>query len=155
MIKTNAMRLLDIAKITYKFYEYEVKEDNSLGVDVANRLGVSADVVFKTLVTKGDKNGVNVFCIPINCELNLKKAASVSGNKKLEMVAMKDILSLTGYVRGACSPIGMKKKYPTYIDIKATNFDEIGISAGAKGCELVLNPNELLWYVEGSFVDAT
>ncbi|WP_249030061.1 Cys-tRNA(Pro) deacylase [Tannockella kyphosi] len=153
MNKTNAMRLLDAAKISYTTREYVVAEDNYFGVQVAKNFKMSADQVFKTLVTKGDKNGYNIFCIPINCELDLKKAAIVSKNKKIEMILMKDLLQVTGYIRGGCSPIGMKKKFPTYIDETAMIFEEIGISAGVRGCEIVLSGYELCAYLEATFHD--
>ncbi len=155
MTKTNVMRLLDQAKIVYQAKEYEVDETNYFGVQVAEKFDMSPDEVFKTLVTKGDKNGINVFCIPINCELNLKKAAIVSGNKKIEMLLMKDLLRVTGYIRGGCSPIGMKKKYPTFIDETAILFDQIGVSAGARGCEVILNGEALCAFVKGQLCDLT
>ncbi len=155
MTRTNAMRLLDVAQIEYQTREYSVTDDNYFGVQVAQNFGMSADEVFKTLVTTGDKNGYNIFCIPINCELNLKKAAMISGNKKIEMIPMKDILSVTGYIRGGCSPIGMKKKFPTFIDETAILFENIGVSAGARGCEIILDPETLCNFVHGVFCDIT
>ncbi len=155
MTKTNAMRLLDLSNIKYAVKEYEVKKDEILGAQVAEKFGMSADEVFKTLVAKGDKNGINVFCVPVSCELDLKKAANASGNKKIEMIAVKDILSVSGYVRGGCSPIGMKKKYPTYIDETALLFDEIGVSAGAKGCEIVIAGRTLCDFIGAVFSDLT
>lgn len=153
MTKTNAMRLLDIAKINYKFTEYVYDDNNLSGMVIADELGANPDQIFKTLVTMGDKNGVNVFCIPVNGELDLKKAAKISKNKKIDMVHMKDLLNLTGYIRGGCSPIGMKKLFPTYIDETAILFDEIGISGGVKGMELLLNGEELCDYVHGELCD--
>ena len=140
MVKTNAIRLVEMAGISYRTEEYEVDENNLSGMHVVEQVSLDAQQVFKTLVTRGDKNGINVFCIPVNCELDLKKAASISGNKKIEMTHMKELLGLTGYIRGGCSPIGMKKKYPTYIDETATLFDEIAVSAGVRGCQIILNP---------------
>ena len=113
MPKTNAITILEVNKVPYTTYDYEVGEDMS-GITVANKIGAEPDSVFKTLVTIGDKKNINVFCIPVTTELNLKKAASVCGNKKIEMLKMKDLLSTTGYIHGGCSPIGMKKKFPTY-----------------------------------------
>ena len=153
MIKTNVMRLLDAANINYKTEEYEVNEDDLSGMHVAEQSNKSADELFKTLVARGDKNGIAIFCIPVNCELDLKKAAMVSGNKKVEMVHMKELLGLTGYIRGGCSPIGMKKKYPTFMDETAQLFDEIGVSAGVRGAEVILNPTELAGYVGADFFD--
>ena len=109
-----------------------------------------AETVFKTLVTRGDKNGVNIFCIPVDCELDLKKAASASGNKKIEMIHVRELLGLTGYIRGGCSPIGMKKKYPTYIDETAFLFDEIAVSAGQRGCQIIISPISLISYVKAA-----
>lgn len=149
------MRLLDLAQIPYHVRTFTVEGDNFHGIQVAVQFEMDPDTVYKTLVTQGDKTGVTVFCIPINCELNLKKAALASGNKKIEMLAMKDILPTTGYIRGGCSPIGMKKKYPTYFDETATLFDEIGVSAGARGCEVILHPETLAAFVSGKFVDLT
>ncbi len=149
------MRLLDGAHIPYRVEEYEVDDTHVSGTQVAEQTHMDADMVFKTLVTRGDKTGINVFCIPVNCELNLKKAATASGNKKIEMVPMKDILSLTGYIRGGCCPIGMKKKYPTFLDETAILFDEIAISAGVRGGELILSPHDLCAFVDATLVDLT
>ncbi len=155
MKKTNAMRLLDSGKISYKTQAYTVDESDLSGVHVAQQIGVSPDKVFKTLVTKGDKSGINVFCIPVTSELNLKKAAVKSGDKKIEMIAVKDILALTGYIRGGCSPIGMKKKYPTYIDETAILFDEVLVSAGIKGLQIVIDPQILCKFTDAIFCDLT
>ncbi|GAA4653149.1 Cys-tRNA(Pro) deacylase [Anaerocolumna aminovalerica] len=153
MIKTNAMRLLDQGKIEYESIEYEVDENNLAGEHVADQIGVPAQQVFKTLVAKGEKKGILVFCIPVNMELNLKKAAAVVGDKKIEMVHVKDLLGLTGYIRGGCSPIGMKKKYPTYIDESAILFDTITVSAGIKGCQLVIQPDDLIKFTDAVVCD--
>ncbi|MDF2610165.1 MAG: ybaK/ebsC protein [Lachnospiraceae bacterium] len=155
MIKTNAMRLLDQVKIEYNTIEYEVDEDNLAGEHVAAQIGVPLEQVFKTLVAKGEKKGIMVFCIPVNAELNLKKAAAITGDKKIELVHVKDLLGLTGYIRGGCSPIGMKKKYQTYIDETASLFDTIAVSAGVRGCQLILNPEDLTEYVGASLCDLT
>ncbi len=155
MIKTNAMRLLDQAKIEYQSIEYEVDENNLAGVHVASQTGVPVEQVFKTLVAKGEKKGIMVFCIPVNMELNLKKAAAIVGDKKIEMIHVKDLLGLTGYIRGGCSPIGMKKKYPTYIDETAILFDTIAVSAGIRGCQLIINPEELIEYINAEICDIT
>jgi Cys-tRNA(Pro)/Cys-tRNA(Cys) deacylase len=111
--------------------------------------------VFKTLVTKGDKNKISVFIIPVADELDLKKAAVVSGNKKIEMVHVKELQSLTGYIRGGCSPIGMKKKYDTYIDETCVLFDSISVSAGVRGCQIFINPNDLIDFVSAKVVSVT
>lgn len=148
MIKTNVMRLLDQAKIEYKTMEYEVDENDLSGEHVAKQIGYPMEQVFKTLVARGDKKGIQVFCIPVNTELNLKKAASIVGDKKIELIQVKELIGLTGYIRGGCSPIGMKKKYPTFIDETAVLFDDITISAGVRGCQIILNPIELIKYID-------
>lgn len=150
MIKTNAMRLLDQAGIPYKAIEYEVNEENFNGEHVATLIGMPKEQVFKTLVTRGEKNGILIFCIPVALELNLKRAAMVTGEKKIEMLHVKDILAVTGYIRGGCSPIGMKKKYPTYIDETAILYDEITVSAGVRGCQLCVPRERLVEYIDAS-----
>ncbi len=153
MKKTNAMRLLDLEKIPYKTKEYIVDENDLSGTHVAKQINMSSNEVFKTLITISDKNLIFVFCIPVNFELNLKKAAKASNNKKLEMVPVKDILKITGYIRGGCSPIGMKKNYPTFIDESAIDLDKIAISAGIRGCQIVINPKQLSNYNNANFSD--
>lgn len=153
--KTNAMRLLDQAKIEYRIIEYEVDEDNLAGEHVATQIGMPVEQVFKTLVVRGEKKGILVFCIPVNTELNLKKAATIAGVKKVEMIHVKELLSLTGYIRGGCSPLGMKKKYPTYIDESAILFDEISVSAGVRGCQILCKPENLISYIEAIECDLT
>lgn len=153
MKKTNAIRMLDKAKIPYKITEYEVKNTTFTSDEIIGKLGMNGEKVFKTLVTRGDKNGINIFCIPIDCELDLKKSAIVSKNKKIEMILEKELLGITGYVRGGCSPIGMKKQYPTYINETALLYDEIGVSGGAKGCEVIINPEKLCDFIQGEFCD--
>lgn len=144
MTKTNAMRLLDAAKISYEVKEYEVDESDLSGVHIASQIGLPFEQVFKTLTAKGDKTGVVVFCIPVDKEIDLKKAATITGNKRVELLHVKDLLSTTGYVRGGCSPIGMKKKFPTFIEESALNFEQITVSAGMKGAQLLLNVEELV-----------
>jgi len=153
MQKTNALRILDSRKIEYKTYVYEVNEDDLSGETVANKVGYPADQVFKTLVAEGDKTGNIVFCIPVTTELNLKKAATASGNKKVEMIKVKELLPLTGYIRGGCSPIGMKKKFPTYIDETAQLFDKICVSAGVRGMQVELLPDDLLKVIDGVYAE--
>lgn len=153
MVKTNVMRLLEQASIPYKALEYEVDENNLAGEHVAEQIGMPAEQVFKTLVAKGEKKGIVVFCIPVNLELNLKKAASVIGDKKIEMLHVKDLLGTTGYIRGGCSPIGMKKNFPTYMDETAILFDEITISAGIRGCQLCIARDMLIEYIEATLCD--
>ena len=155
MTKTNAMRRLDAAKIKYDVKEYEVDENDLSGTHIAEQIGLPFEQVFKTLVAKGDKSGVVVFCIPVDREIDLKKAAVVTGNKKLEMLHVKDLLGTTGYIRGGCSPIGMKKKFPTFIDESATEFVEITVSAGVRGAQLLLNVDELVKFVEAKICQIT
>ena len=153
MTKTNAMRILDSAKIEYTPYEY-VPDDNDLtGVHIAEQIGLNPDFVFKTLVARGDKSGLLVFCIPCNSELDLKKCAKASGDKKIELLPVKELLSNTGYIRGGCSPIGMKKLYPTYFDETCQMFDEIAISAGERGHQMIIPPMELIALVGGKISD--
>ena len=144
MTKTNVMRILDSAKIEYTPYEY-VPDDNDLtGVHVAEQIGLCPDFVFKTLVARGDKYGLSVFCIPCAMELDLKKCARVTGDKRIELLPVKELLQNTGYIRGGCSPIGMKKSYPTYIDETCLLFDRITLSAGIKGCQLLLDREKII-----------
>lgn len=155
MVKTNALRLVEAAGIPYDTLEYEVDENDLSGVHIAEQKGLDPDVVFKTLVARGDKNGINVFCIPVAMELDLKKCAQVSGNKKVEMIHVKELLGLTGYIRGGCSPVGMKKLYPTWIDETATLFDQFYVSAGVRGLQMHLSPTTLAEYIGAKFVDIT
>ena len=147
------MRLLDQAGITYEAIEYEVDENNLSGEHVAELIGLPAEQVFKTLVAKGEKKGILVFCIPVNLELNLKKAATVVGDKKIELLPVKELLNTTGYIRGGCSPIGMKKKFPTYIDETAILYDRITVSAGIRGCQLCLDREALADYIDAVLCD--
>ena len=147
MTKTNVMRLMDQAKIPYRSAEYAFDEKDLNGNHAAEGIGMPPEQVFKTLVARGEKKGCLVFCIPVCCELDLKKAAKAAGDKKIELVAVKELLGLTGYIRGGCSPIGMKKAFPTYIDETATLYPEIAISAGVRGCQLLLEPSALMQYV--------
>jgi Cys-tRNA(Pro)/Cys-tRNA(Cys) deacylase len=155
MTKTNAIRILETNKINFKTASYEYDEDNLDAVTASNKIGVEPEMVFKTLVTSGDKTGINVFCIPSNFELDLKKAAKASGNKSVEMVKVKDLFDLTGYLRGGCSPIGMKKKYPTFIDETATLFETIFVSAGLRGFQVNLNPQDLKIITGAYFCEIT
>lgn len=141
--KTNAARLLDKAKIAYELIPYEVDENDLSAIHVAASLGEDIDRVFKTLVLRGDKTGYFVCVIPGEHEVDLKQAARVSGNKKCDLIPMKELLPLTGYIRGGCSPIGMKKAFPTYIHQSCADFDYIYISAGQRGLQAKLNPNDL------------
>lgn len=151
MVKTNVMRLLDAANISYESKEYEVDEKDLSGSHAADMMGADHDTIFKTLVLKGEKTGYLVCCIPVDEELDLKKVAKAARDKKVELIPMKDLLPLTGYIRGGCSPIGMKKKFPLYIEETAILFDKIAVSAGQRGVQILLSPNDLCAYTEGSF----
>ncbi len=153
MKKTNAMRILDRNKIKYNAIEYHVDETDLSAIHVAESLGQDIAKVFKTLVLEGDKTGYIVACIPGAEEVNLKKLANVSGNKKCAMIPMKNILGLTGYIRGGCSPIGMKKQFPTYIHSTAKEFDAIYISAGVRGMQVEVEPMDLIKVTSGEFCD--
>ncbi len=149
--KTNAMRLLDQAKISYKTAEYEVDESDLSGVHIAETMGMEVSRVFKTLVTRGERKGIHVFVIPAAEELDLKQCAVLAGDKRVEMIAVKELLPLTGYIRGGCSPVGMKKKYPTHIDEAALAFEEIYVSGGQRGVQLILDPRALASYIGAEF----
>lgn len=153
LAKTNAARLLDQAKIKYELIPYEVDESNLSAIHVAEQLGEDVEQVFKTLVLRGDKNGIFICVIPGDKELDLKKAAKVSANKNCDMIAMKELLATTGYIRGACSPIGMKRQFPTFIHNTCTNLDIIYISAGIRGVQIQINPLELIAYVGAKVED--
>ena len=150
MNKTNAMRILDKAKIKYKALEYEVDENDLSGTTIADKVGLSYGMVFKTLVAKGDKTGVIVMCVPVDKSIDLKVAAKVSGNKKIEMVQVKDLLATTGYIRGGCSPVGMKKNFPVFIDMSCMDYEEITVSAGVRGCQLLINREELVKFTNAT-----
>ena len=145
--KTNAARLLDRAKITYSLIPYEVDESDLAARHVAEQLGEDISTVFKTLVLAGDRTGHLVCVVPGNHEVDLKAAARVSGNKKVEMIAMKELLPTTGYIRGGCSPIGMKNRFPTYIHSSALEHAAIYISAGVRGLQIRIAPTDLITFV--------
>lgn len=147
MTKTNAARLLDQAKISYDLVPYEVDEENLAATHVAEQLNEDIAQVFKTLVLRGDKTGIFVCVVPGDAEVNLKLAAKASGNKSAEMIHMKELLPVTGYIRGGCSPIGMKKTFPTFIHSTCMNFDSIYISAGVRGLQIRISPADLVGYV--------
>ncbi|MCM1022153.1 MAG: Cys-tRNA(Pro) deacylase [Muribaculum sp.] len=151
--KTNAARLLDRAKITYELVPYQVDENNLAADHVAHELGEDINQVFKTLVLHGDKCGHFVCVIPGNMEVDLKAAAKAAGAKKAEMIHVKELLPLTGYIRGGCSPIGMKKPLPTYYHSTITNFDYVFVSAGMRGLQLKLNPVSLVEFTNGTIAD--
>lgn len=152
MTKTNVMRLLDAAGIPYGVGEYEADEADLSGSHAADMMGVDHDIMYKTLVLKGEKTGYLVCCIPVDEEVNLKKAAKAAGDKKVELIPMKDLLPLTGYVRGGCSPVGMKKKFPIYIEETAILYDVIMVSAGMRGVQISVDPEKLAAYLDASFV---
>lgn len=153
MSKTNAIRILESHKVKHQTVSYEIDESDLSGETVALKIGADPETVFKTLVCVGDKTGHIVFCIPVTTELNLKKAALASGNKKVEMIKMKELLPLTGYVRGGCSPVGMKKQFTTYLDETAQLFEKIFISAGVRGMQMRLNADDLLRLADGIYAD--
>ncbi len=155
MQKTNAMRRLDAAKIPYEVLEYEVDENDLSGMHIAEQLGFPPEKMFKTLVAKGDKTGPLVFCIPVAAEIDLKRAASITGNKKIEMIHVKDLLALTGYIRGGVSPIGMKKVFPTYVDESALQFEQITVSSGTRGAQLLLSREALIPFIGAKTADLT
>ena len=155
MIKTNVMRLLDAAGISYETGTYEVDENDLSGSHAADLMGVDHDTMYKTLVLKGEKCGHLVCCIPVDEELDLKKAARAAGEKKVEMIHVRELLELTGYIRGGCSPVSKKKQYPTWIDETCILFDEIGVSAGKRGCQMLLAPDALIAYVGMRTADLT
>ena len=144
MKKTNAARILDAKSINYELVEYDVDESDLSAITLAKKIGQDIEQIFKTLVLRGDKTGVFVCIIPGNAEVDLKKAAKVSGNKNCAMVQQKELLPLTGYIRGGCSPLGMKKPYPIFIHETCTLFDHIFVSAGQRGLQLKINPEDLI-----------
>ena len=143
MKKTNVARFLDNLKIEYRLMEYEVDESDVSAEAVAKKTNLPLEQVFKTLVARGDKSGVLLACIPGGGQLDLKRLSEISGNKKIEMVPVKEIQALTGYIRGGVSPIGTKKHYPVYLDESALKFSFIAISAGVRGCQILLDPKHL------------
>lgn len=151
--KTNAVRLVQQAKIPCReaFYDYDVNDLN--GNHAAEAIGFPPQQVYKTLVAKGNRTGIVVFCIPVCCELDLKKAAKVSGNKDVAMLPVKDLLGITGYIRGGCSPVGMKKRYPTYFQENCRDLQEIAVSAGERGHQMILSPTALVSLIGGNYAD--
>lgn len=153
--KTNAVRLVEQAGISCKEQFYEYQEDDLSGMHAAQVLGMPPEQVFKTLVARGPKTGIHVYCIPVCCELDLKKAARVAGDKSMELVAVKELLPLTGYIRGGCSPVGMKKQYPTFLDETCILFEEIAVSAGERGHQMLLTPEDLAKITNATYADIT
>lgn len=153
--KTNAVRLLEQKKITFDTREYEYSDKHAAALETANALGIDENQVFKTLVTVGNKTGPVVAVIPGNKTLDLKKLAKASGNKKIEMLPMKELEGLTGYIHGGCSPVGMKKLFPTYYAKEAEIFDTIHVSAGRRGLQMSVSPEDLLNVTHGKYADLT
>lgn len=151
--KTNAVRLVEQAKIPCREAFYEFNPNDLNGNHAAVAIGFPPEQVYKTLVAKGSRTGINVFCIPVCAELDLKKAAKAAGDKDMALIPVKDLLGLTGYIRGGCSPVGMKKKYPTYFEETCQLFDEIAVSAGERGHQMILSPLDLAQLVDAEFVD--
>ncbi len=151
--KTNAVRLIQQAQIPCREHFYEYDENDLNGMHAAEALQFPPEQVFKTLVARGPKTGIHVFCIPVCCSLDLKKAAAAAGDKSMEMVAVKELLSLTGYIRGGCSPVGMKKKYPTHFDETCILWEQIAISAGERGHQIILPTEPLLGYLGADTAD--
>ena len=151
--KTNAVRMVQQAKIPCREAFYEFDENDLNGMHAAKAIGFPPEQVFKTLVARGPRTGINVFCIPVCCELDLKKAAFAASDKSMELVPVKELLGLTGYIRGGCSPVGMKKMYPTYIDETCQLFDEIAVSAGERGHQMILPPDDLIRLTNAGITD--
>ena len=151
--KTNAVRLVEAAGIPCRESFYEYDEKDLRGTHAAHAIGMAEEQVFKTLVARGEKTGIHVFCIPVCCELDLKKAAKAAGDKNMQMVAVKELLGLTGYIRGGCSPVGMKKKYPTHFDETCILWEEIAVSAGARGHQMIVPPEALVQLVDAQMTD--
>jgi Cys-tRNA(Pro)/Cys-tRNA(Cys) deacylase len=149
MTKTNAARILDAAAVRYELRSYQVDEDDLSAPLVAAKIGLPPEQVFKTLVARGDRNGILMACIPANTELDLKAVAAASGNKKVELVAVKEVLGLTGYIRGGVSPVGARKPYPFYLDETADLWDVISVSAGVRGTQMLLAPGDLVRVTDG------
>lgn len=151
--KTNVARLLDNAGVQYDLIPYEVDESDLSAPHVAEQLGEDVKSVFKTIVLSGDKSGYFVCVVPGDAEIDLKKAAKVSGNKKCDLLPMKDLLPVTGYIRGGCSPIGMKKHFPTFIHASAQQYQRIFVSAGVRGLQIALSPADLMFQSRGEYAD--
>ena len=151
--KTNAVRIVEFSGIAYQEAFYEYDEHDLRGTHAADAIGYPREQVFKTLVTHGERTGYHVFCIPVCCELDLKKAAKAVGDKNMELIPVKELLSLTGYIRGGCSPIGMKKHFPTHLDETALLWDKIAVSAGERGHQIILSPEDLAKLVNADLLD--
>lgn len=151
--KTNAVRLVQQANIPCweAFYEYDENDLN--GLHAAHAIGMNPEQVFKTLVARGERTGINIFCIPVCCALDLKKAARAAGDKNMELIAVKELLSITGYIRGGCSPVGMKRKFPTFFDESCILWDEIAVSAGERGHQMIVPPLSLAELTHAILID--
>ena len=149
--KTNAIRILQQAKVPFEEAFYDFDENDLNGMHAANAIGYPPEQVFKTLVVRGPRTGIHVFCIPVCCELDLKKAASAAGDKSVALVPVKELLSLTGYIRGGCSPVGMKKRYPTHLEESCQLFEKIAVSAGERGHQMIVGPNALATLVGADY----
>lgn len=154
-MKTIAARMLDQMKIAYELRSYEVDESELDAITVARKVGMPPEATFKTLVARGDRSGVVMACIPGNAELDLKKMAAVTGNKRLELVAVKEIQSITGYIRGGVSPLGSKKRYPLFLDQSALKHEKLSVSAGQRGLQMILAPEDLRRATEATLVAIT
>jgi Cys-tRNA(Pro)/Cys-tRNA(Cys) deacylase len=154
-MKTNAIRIIESKKIVFTTVEYAYDEDDLNAVGVADAIGAPPEIVFKTLVARNDKNAILVFVIPSDFELDLKKAAAAACSKNVAMLKAKELLPATGYIRGGCSPFGMKKLFPTFIDETAQLHDKISVSAGIRGMQVYLAPTDLIALVAGTFADLT
>ena len=153
--KTNAIRLLTQAGIPCRECFYVYDERDLSGTHAADAIGMPQEQVFKTLVARGERTGIQVFCIPVCCELDLKKAAKAAGDKSISLVPVKELLNLTGYIRGGCSPVGMKRKYPTHFDETCILHEEIAVSAGERGHQMILHPEALAAFVDADLADIT
>ncbi|MDR2657000.1 MAG: Cys-tRNA(Pro) deacylase [Oscillospiraceae bacterium] len=153
MTKTNALRILETANIAYSAREYDVSDGEISGTAVAAKIGLEPERVFKTLVTEGKTSGLNVFVVPSSVELDLKKAASAAGDKYVEMIKSRELEPKTGYVHGGCSPVGMKKQFPTFIDETARLYDTIYVSGGRIGLQVEISPDDLARLTGAAFCD--
>lgn len=151
--KTNAVRMIEKAGFSCEEAFYEYDENDLNGNHAAAAIGFPAEQVFKTLVARGPKTGINVFCIPVCCELDLKKAAKAAGDKSIEMIAVKELLGITGYIRGGCSPVAMKKHYPTYLDETCQLYDVIAVSAGERGHQMIVSYEAITALTDAVLVD--
>ncbi len=156
-IMTNAMRILNSAKIDYEVVEYEHEGEigSHFGAEISEKAGIAPETAFKTLVARGEKQGIMVVCIPVNAEVDLKKLARAANDKRVEMIHVKELLALTGYIRGGVSPIGMKKKYTTFVNATAQSLEKVAVSGGVCGCTLIMTPSDLQKATDCIFADVT